>query len=89
MKIHMLYIALCVVTCFGCDSNTKLKSLNNDQVNARLAQIDENSEVFIQKDISFDSIVTTAGLRVVSDTSEKIKMKLFFFGEIFKSSVKK
>lgn len=80
MKMHILVLAMCIVSCVGCDSNTKLKSMTNEQMNKILAQIDETSSVFVQKDVAFDSIVTAAGSRFVNDREERMKIKLFYFG---------
>ena len=54
--------------------------MTNEQVNKLLAQIDETSTVFTQKEVVFDSVITIAGQRIVGDKSERLKMKLFYFG---------
>jgi len=52
-----------------------------EQINSILRNFSETDEIFISDNISFDSIVTYAGLRILEDKNEKIKLKLFFYGE--------
>jgi hypothetical protein len=61
-----------------------LSSLSNDEINALLAQVDENDAVFIEKGVTFDSVVTYVGTRELESTKERMKMKLFYFNGVMR-----
>lgn len=66
----------------GCsDTKQQQRNLNAEKVNSILGQIQENDPVYTEKGIDFDSIVTLAGSRVLDGALEKVKVKMFFFGE--------
>lgn len=56
-------------------------SFSNEDINSILAQVDEDDLSFTQKEVQFDSIVTLAGTRTINGSPQKIKIKLFYFGE--------
>ncbi len=67
--------------CSGCgDSN--LTSITPEEINALLAQVDEESPLFVEKNITFDSIVTRAGVRQIGSGSERVKIKMFYYGNL-------
>jgi len=67
--------------CYGCDSEKGLEEWGKVEINTLLSKVDVSDPVFVEKDIKFDSIVTIAGTRKLGTTSERIKCKLFFFGQ--------
>lgn len=75
----LLLFSIIIIGCSG--PSKQNENLNNDQINSILGQLQENDPVYTQKGISFDSIVTLAGIRSVNDKQERIKMKLFYFGD--------
>lgn len=74
-----LICVMCFVSLSAC-KDVSLSSLNTGQINALLAEIDENDPKFTLKEIQFDSIVTMAGWRTLGEQKERIKLKLFYFG---------
>lgn len=62
------------------ESKHTKRSLKAEDINSILSHIQENSPVYTEKGIAFDSIVTLAGVRSL-DNDERLKMKLFFFGD--------
>ncbi len=81
MKLQALVLILSLWLCYGCDSEKDLTSLSNDDINLLLSHFDAEDPVFVNKEVQFDSILTIAGIRSIDDESERIKSKLFFFGE--------
>jgi hypothetical protein len=77
-----LTLFICLVVLINCTSiNKKDEELSPEQINAILGQFSETDEVFVKKNISFDSVVTYAGFRSLGERSEKIKMKLFYYDD--------
>lgn len=81
MKAHLLLLNSLVILIFVSCNAPSLRSLSTDQINAILRQINENDEAFTQKEVSFDSIITLAGTRHLESKAERIKLKLFYFGD--------
>ncbi len=81
MKLHVLilFISLWLV-CYGCDSRT-LENMTPEQINQILSHINEDDPAFVQKDIVFDSIVTSAGTRHINGKTERVKTRLYYFGD--------
>jgi len=82
MKLQVL---MCTVglwlCCSGCgDSN--LTSITPEEINGILSHVDEESPRFVEKSIKFDSILTLAGVRQSNDTSERVKIKLFYYNDL-------
>lgn len=82
MKLQTSFALISLwLVCFGCE-NRKTSSLNDQQVNEILSSVDENDPGFVQKGISFDSILTLAGTRSLGDFNEPVKAKLYFYGDL-------
>ena len=82
MKLQTVgLIASLWLSCIGCEQR-ELSQLDNNKVNAILANVNEDDPQFVQKDVSFDSIVTTAGYRDINGESERIKMRLYYYGAL-------
>ena len=64
----------------GC-GNSELKDLSNAEINEIMVHVNEDDPSFVEKGIAFDSIITLAGFRELDDKKERIKAKLYFFGE--------
>jgi hypothetical protein len=64
---------------FACGGDT-LSSLDNNAINAILSNVNEADTTFTKKDVKFDSIVTLAGTRTYLGNNQKVKLKLFYFG---------
>ena len=81
MKLHtlILFISLWLV-CYGCDSRT-LETMTPEQINEILSHINEDDPAFVQKEVVFDSIVTSAGTRNINDRTERVKSRLYYFGD--------
>ena len=67
--------------CSGC-GDSDLTSITPEEINALLAQVDENSPQFVEKNITFDSIVTRAGTRLNGAASERVKIKMFYYNDL-------
>ena len=79
MKLHVLVILIGLwLICCGCD-NRSLESLSVDEINVILSNVNEDDPGFVQKNVSFDSITTTAGTRSLEGKNERIKMRLYFY----------
>ncbi len=66
----------------GCaESESKYERISAHEINAILGEFGDTDAVFTSKGVSFDSIVTYAGKRMLNGTIEKTKLKLFFYGE--------
>lgn len=81
MKLHML---ICLVSLWlgfsGCGESS-LTSITPDKINSLLSQVNEDDPRFVEKSISFDSIITKAGNREISTSSERVKIKLFYYDD--------
>ena len=77
---HLLCMSLLLLVFLAC-KEPPLSSFDNEAINDILAVIDENSDDFVQQIGQFDSILTLAGTRVLDGRSERIKLKIFYFGE--------
>ena len=75
----LLFFSLIILGC----SQSKLEKdqMSTETVNSILGQVSENDSAFTEKGIAFDSIITLAGVRLLENKSERIKVKLFFFGD--------
>jgi hypothetical protein len=74
-----IYAILFLLLLIACSDST-ISSLNTEEVNDLLSQIDENDPSFVQKNVQFDSIVTLAGERILEENIERIKMKIYYYG---------
>ena len=84
MKLQVLYIiGVLWLCCSGCGTSD-LTSMTPEEINNLLSQVDEDSPRFVEKGNSFDSIVTAAGIRTNADTNERVKMKIFYFGDLLR-----
>lgn len=79
MKLRplLLFMGLWLI-CYGCD-NRSLEKLKPEEINSILANVSEDDPAFVQKGISFDSIVTLAGTRTIGNKTERIKFRLYHF----------
>ena len=81
MKLHTL---ICLVSLWlgfsGC-GESNLTSITPDKINSLLSQVNEDDPRFVEKGISFDSIITKAGNREISTSSERVKIKLFYYDD--------
>lgn len=79
MKLQMLVVLIGLwLICCGCD-NRSLESLSVDEINSILSNVNEDDPGFVQKNVSFDSIITSAGTRTVEGKNERMKMRLYFY----------
>ncbi len=62
--------------------NESVQTLNTDQINQFMTQVHANDPAFTHKNVKFDSIVTLAGTRQYRQKSQKIKAKIFYFGDL-------
>ena len=76
-----IYALLFLVFLIACTDNA-ISSLSNEEVNNLLSQIDENDPSFVEKNVQFDSIVTLAGERILEEKVERIKMKIYYYGDL-------
>ncbi len=58
-----------------------ISSLDNYDINDLLVQVNEEDEIFVQKNVVFDSILTLAGRRTLEGKTELVKIKLFYYGD--------
>lgn len=74
---------LCAVVvtwlCLGCEGNVQLTTMSDSAINQILAQVDTEDPEFVQKGVSFDSIITIAGHRYLKGKKARVKCKLFFY----------
>jgi len=75
----LFFFSLIIVGCG--ESARQNEKLNTSQINSILGHIQENDPAFTEKGITFDSITTLAGIRSLEEKQERIKMKIFYFGE--------
>ena len=81
MKLQWQYLILLLwLSCSGC-ANDKLESLSAVEINKILANVDENDPEFVNKNVPFDSIITSAGMRTLGSLNEKIKARLYYYGD--------
>ncbi len=80
LRFVSLLFSLLLITCFSCQ-RSELTNLSPEGINNILAQFNENDAVFTQKDVEFDSINTLAGIRDYSNVQQRVKVKLFYFGD--------
>lgn len=81
MKLQwQILFMLLWLSCYGCDNST-LESLTGEEINAILAHVNENDPEFVKKEVPFDSIITSAGYRSLNSNSERIKAKLYYYGD--------
>ena len=81
MKLQwQISLMLLWLFCYGCD-NSSLESLDKVEINKILANVDENDPEFVKKEVPFDSIITSAGSRSLNANSERIKAKLYYYGD--------
>lgn len=76
-----LSLLLLIVSILSCESDTSLANMDTSRINTILTSVDETNASYTQKDVEFDSIVTYAGIRHYENQDQKVKMKLFYFGE--------
>jgi hypothetical protein len=77
-------IVVCVwLISVACD-NESLSSFDNNDINSILSQVNENDESFKVKDVQFDSIVSYEGIRTYRGADQRIKLKLFYFGDLMR-----
>ncbi len=82
MKLQILMLSVVVwLCCSGC-GDSDLTSITPEEINALLVQVDEDSPQFVEKNITFDSIITKAGTRQIGSGSERVKIKLFYYGSL-------
>lgn len=81
MTILRLSLLLILLTLMSCENNSTLVDMDTAQINKILSSVNETAENYTQKDVKFDSIVTYAGTRSYENQDQKVKMKLFYFGE--------
>ena len=82
MKIQaLIYLTSLTLLTAGCGSKS-LKNLSNKEINKILSFVNENDPAFVEKGISFDSVATYAGIRTLNNNSERIKARLYFFGNL-------
>jgi len=82
MKLQTSILVISLWLCYlGC-ADSSIHSLNNDQINKILSEVNEEDPKFVEKGVSFDSILTLAGQRTLNEESEKVKARLYFFGEL-------
>jgi len=82
MKLQILMWSVVLWLCSSGCGDSDLTSITPEEINALLAQVDEDSPQFVEKNITFDSIVTKAGTRHVGSMSERVKIKLFYFNDL-------
>lgn len=78
-------IGVCIVSVillFAACQTESVQTLSTDQINQLMTQVDENDPAFTQKDVQFDSILTLAGTRQYRQETQKIKVKIFYFGNL-------
>lgn len=81
MKLQTSILVISLWLCsLGCEDSS-IHSLNNDQINKILSEVNEDDPKFVEKGVSFDSILTLAGHRSLNEKSEKVKARFYFFGE--------
>ena len=82
MKLQALVLILAMwLSSYGCDSKKGIEEWSKEEMNVFLSNFDVADPVFVEKDIQFDSILTIAGIRKLGKDSERVKCKLFFFGD--------
>lgn len=81
MTLLRLSLLLILLTLMSCENNSSLVDMDTAQINKILSTVNETAETYTQKDVKFDSIVTYAGTRSYERQDQKVKMKLFYFGE--------
>lgn len=81
MKLQtLMFLTSLWLICYGCDNST-LESLSVHEINNILSYVNENDPEFVKKDVPFDSIVTSAGIRSIDGISENIKARLYYYGD--------
>lgn len=82
MKLqYVVFISMVLLLCFGCE-NTSLEKMDATQINEILSNVNENDPAFVQKGVSFDSVVTMAGTRTLDNLNERVKLRLYYFGDL-------
>jgi len=77
----LITLASLWLICLGCvDRSTE--ALTTDQINEILAEVNEDDLAFVEKGVTFDSVVTTAGFRELNGDQERVKMRLYYFGDL-------
>jgi len=79
MKLRILIYSVVLWLCSSGCGERNLTSITPEEINTLLAKVNEEEPKFVEKGISFDSIVTKAGIRSFNDTPQKVKMKLYYF----------
>ena len=78
-RVAMLFILIAFTT-ISC-KDTGLNSYDDHMINDLLSHINESDEVFVKKDVVFDSVLTLRGERILEDSQENLKFKLFYYGD--------
>lgn len=82
MKLHTLIFLISLwLVCYGCDDRT-LESMTAEEINQILSHVNEEDPAFVAKDIAFDSVVTSAGSRTINGKVERVKSRLYFYGDL-------
>ena len=81
-KMGIASIIVGLILLLSACQNESVQTLNTDQINQLMTQVDANNPAFTQKNVKFDSIVTLAGTRQYRQESQKIKAKIFYFGDL-------
>ncbi len=81
MKLQMPVMVMALwLLCPGCEDRDLL-NLSDTEVNEILVRVDENDAEFVRKGVVFDSVLTVAGSRTLEEKSERVKARLYFFGD--------
>lgn len=80
LRLLSFIIIACSFLFFSCQEGA-LGDMSPTEINELLSQLNENDPIFTQKEVKFDSIVTLAGIRGFSNVKQKVKLKLFYFGD--------
>ena len=81
MWLRGLSAMMLISLCLGCEGNQQLAQLNDNAINEILAHVDTEDPEFVKKGVTFDSIITIAGHRLLDGDREKVKCKLFYYGD--------
>jgi len=81
MKLQtLIFFAGLWLICYGCD-NRSIEGLSVDKINEILSNVNEEDPEFVIKDVVFDSVATLAGTRTLNGQSERIKARLYYYGD--------
>lgn len=79
LLVRLAVVLLLISSCKG-ESNEP-REYDVTRINNVLSYVVEDDPKFVEKGISFDSTVTMAGTRQYRNKTQRVKMKLFYFGD--------